>query len=86
MKKTKPYSVYFGGELFSAKHLVGNAYLAEAIYERSHGRYECQLPQDFDTRRRSLRGIRDQDIQALLAAGVILIGFAMSRRAKSQTA
>ena len=75
MKKSKPYTVYFGGELFSAKHLIGNAYLAEAVYERSHGRYECALPQDFDVRRRSLRGIRDQDIQALLAADAALFNY-----------
>ena len=31
MKKTtkRTYSVYFGGELFSLKHLIGNAWLAE---------------------------------------------------------
>ncbi|HLP08560.1 MAG TPA: nucleoside 2-deoxyribosyltransferase [Opitutaceae bacterium] len=75
MKKSKSYSVYFGGELFSAKHLIGNAYLAEAIYERSHGRYQCELPQEFDTRRRSLRGIRDQDIQALLAADAAIFNY-----------
>ena len=75
MKKPKPYTVYFAGELFSAKHLVGNAYLAEAVYERSHGRYHCLLPQDFDTRRRSLRGIRDQDLQALLAADAAIFNY-----------
>lgn len=75
MKKSKPYTVYFAGELFNAKHLIGNAYLAESIFERSHGRYECLLPQDLDTRRRSLRGIRDQDIQALLAADVALFNY-----------
>ena len=75
MKNPKPYSVYFAGELFSAKHLIGNAYLAEAIHERSHGRYQCLLPQDFDTRRRSLRGIRDQDIDALLGCDVALFNY-----------
>ncbi len=75
MKKPKPYTVYFGGELFSTKHLVGNAYLAEAIYERSHGRFHCLLPQDFDTRRRSLRGIRDQDLQALLGADAAIFNY-----------
>ena len=75
MKKTKPYTVYFGGELFSTKHLVGNAYLAEAIFERSHGRYHCLLPQDLDTRRRSLRGIRDQDIQALIGADAAIFNY-----------
>ena len=31
-KKKQSYSVYFASELFSLKHLLGNAYLAEAIY------------------------------------------------------
>jgi len=38
-KKPRRLSVYFASELFSIKHLVGNAYLAEAIYEKSHGRF-----------------------------------------------
>jgi hypothetical protein len=46
-KKKRSYTVYLGGELFSLKHLIGNAWLAEAIYEKSHGRFRCLLPQDF---------------------------------------
>jgi len=42
--KQKSHSVYFASELFSVKHLIGNAYLAEAIYEKSHGRFLCRLP------------------------------------------
>ncbi len=83
MKKSKPttttpaspFTVYFAGELFSAKHLVGNAYLAEAIYERSHGRFQCLLPQELDVRRRSLHGIRDQDIQALLECDAAIFNY-----------
>jgi nucleoside 2-deoxyribosyltransferase len=75
VKKPKPYSVYFAGELFNAKHLIGNAYLAEAIHERSQGRFQCRLPQDFDTRRRSLRGIRDQNLDALLSSDVALFNY-----------
>lgn len=75
MKKAKPYTVYFAGELFSAKHLIGNAYLAEAIHERSHGRFQCRLPQDLDTRRRSLRGIRDQNLDTLLDSDVAIFNY-----------
>ena len=59
MKKTtkRTYSVYFGGELFSLKHLIGNAWLAEAIYEKSHGKYRCLLPQDLLPRGRSGRAM-----------------------------
>jgi nucleoside 2-deoxyribosyltransferase len=75
VKKPRTYSVFFAGELFSAKHLIGNAYLAEAVFERSHGRFQCELPQDFDVRGRSLRSIRDQDIARLLACDAAVFNY-----------
>jgi len=76
MKKRKQsYTVYFGGELFSLKHLLGNAYLAEAIYDRSHGRFLCQLPQDFEVRGRTARYIRDQDLRMLVGCDLALFNF-----------
>lgn len=75
-KKDRAYSVYLGGELFSLKHLIGNAWLAEAIYERSHGRFRCVLPQDFsELRGRSARAIRDYNLRALVACDVALLHF-----------
>ncbi|HRJ48252.1 MAG TPA: nucleoside 2-deoxyribosyltransferase [Opitutaceae bacterium] len=65
-KKQHSYTVYFGSELFNLKHLIGNAYLAEAIYEKSHGKYLCRLPQDFEPRGKTARTVRDQAIRALL--------------------
>jgi nucleoside 2-deoxyribosyltransferase len=74
-KKPRSLTVYFGGELFNLKHLIGNAYLAEAIFEKSHGRYLCELPQDFEPRGGTLRAIRDQDIRALFACDLALFSF-----------
>ena len=74
-KKKQSYSVYFASELFSLKHLLGNAYLAEAIYEKSHGRYRCRLPQDFELRGLHPQTIRDQDIRALLECDVAIFNF-----------
>lgn len=75
-KKTKPtYTVYFGGELFSLKHLIGNAWLAEAIYEKSHGKYRCLLPQNLVPRGRGGRTIRDQDLRALIACDLALFNY-----------
>jgi nucleoside 2-deoxyribosyltransferase len=71
----KSYSVYFGGELFDIKHLIGNAYLAEAIYEKSHGKFLCHLPQDFELRGINPHVIRDQDITALFAADLAVFNF-----------
>ena len=75
-KKQRTYSVYLGGELFSLKHLIGNAWLAEAIYEKSHGRFRCLPPQDFtELRGRSGRAIRDFNLRALVGCDLALFNF-----------
>ena len=61
------YTVYFGGELFSTKHLLGNAVLAGTIRQRSGGRFQPLLPQTLEQRDTTAHAIRDQDIRALLA-------------------
>jgi nucleoside 2-deoxyribosyltransferase len=74
-KKKSSCTVYFASELFTLKHLIGNAWLAEAIYEKSHGRYRCLLPQDLELRSSTPRTIRDGDIRALLACDLALFCF-----------
>jgi nucleoside 2-deoxyribosyltransferase len=75
-KKKRSYTVYLGGELFSLKHLIGNAWLAEAIYEKSQGRFRCLLPQDFaELRGRSGRAVRDTSFRALVACDLALLSF-----------
>ena len=74
-KKTASFTVYLSGELFDLKHLIGNAYLAEAIYDRSHGRYLCVLPQDFEPRGASARTLRDRGLRALVACDLALFLF-----------
>jgi nucleoside 2-deoxyribosyltransferase len=75
LSNRKTYTVYFGGELFSTKHLLGNAALAAAIRRRSHGRYEPILPQDFEQRDASAQAIRDQDLRALLGCDLGLFNY-----------
>jgi len=74
-KKPRSLNVFFAGELFNLKHLIGNAYLAEAIYEKSHGRYLCVLPQDFDPRGTTPRTIRDHHIRSLVGCDLALFNF-----------
>ena len=74
-KKQRSLNVFFGGELFNLKHIIGNAYLAEAIYEKSHGRYLCALPQDFDPRGTAARTIRDHNIRSLVGCDLALFNF-----------
>ena len=69
------YTVYFAGELFSSKHLLGNAALAEAIYALSEGRYISVLPQNLEQREASAHSIRDQDIQTLLTCDLGLFNY-----------
>ena len=66
MDDSQTYHVYFGGELFSTKHLLGNAVLAAAIRQRSGGRFQPLLPQALEQRDTTAQAIRDQDIHALL--------------------
>ncbi|MEN9840803.1 MAG: hypothetical protein RL376_603 [Verrucomicrobiota bacterium] len=68
-------TVYFAGELFSAKHLLGNACLAEAIHAASSGRYLCRLPQDFELRSHHPQAIRDKDLLSLLECDLALFNF-----------
>lgn len=71
----KSYTVYFAGELFSSKHLIGNAYLAEAIQEKSHGKFLCRLPQDFELRGHHPQLIRDKDIRSLIECDLAVFNF-----------
>jgi nucleoside 2-deoxyribosyltransferase len=74
-KKKRSFTVYFASELYGLKHIIGNAYLAEAIYERSHGSYLCELPQDFEPRGTRPRAIRDRDIRKLIGCDLALFNF-----------
>ncbi len=66
---------YFAGELFSQKHLVGNALLAESIYRTSEHRYLPILPQDLEFRDVSPQAIRDQDLLGLVQCDLALFHF-----------
>jgi len=68
-------NVYFAGELFSLKHLAGNASLAEAIEEQSGGRFRCALPQNFEQREVTPEQIRNSDFAGLLESDLGLFHF-----------
>jgi nucleoside 2-deoxyribosyltransferase len=74
-KDKRSYTVYLGGELFSLKHLIGNAWLAEAVYEKSHGRFRCVLPQDFVPPGKSGRAVRDLNLRVLVGCDLALLNF-----------
>jgi hypothetical protein len=70
MKTSHP--VYFAGERAGFARLLGHAGLAEAIYEKSHGKYLCRLPQDFALRGRHPRLVRDHHLKTLLECDAAL--------------
>lgn len=70
-----PYTIYFAGELFSLKHLVGNALLADAIERLSGGTYRCILPQDLEQRETTATAIRNQDLLYCMACDLGIFHF-----------
>ena len=70
-----PLRIYLAGELFSAKHLLGNAVLAQAIWDLSEGKYVGMVPQDLEQRENTAHGIRDQDLRALFCCDVALFHY-----------
>jgi nucleoside 2-deoxyribosyltransferase len=70
-----PLRIYFAGELFSSKHLLGNLALAQAIETVSEGRYTCVLPQDLEQRDTTPQAIRDQDIRTLWTCDVAVFNY-----------
>ena len=69
------FSVFFAGELFSSKHLVGNAALADAIAKASNLNFICVLPQALEERNLSAHDIRDQDFVTLIGCDLAIFNF-----------
>src|ERR1700737_3711009 len=68
-------SVYFAGELFSSKHLFGNAALADCIAKLSKLQFVCVLPQTLENKGLGAPYIRDLDILTLLNCDLALFNF-----------
>lgn len=69
------FTIYFAGELFSMKHLVGNALLADALFKQSDGRYRCFVPQDHEQRETTPIAIRNQDLLHVATSDLGLFHF-----------
>ena len=69
------YTIYFAGELFDHKHLIGNALLAERIERLSDGRYRCVLPQDLEQTDSRAVDIRNQDLIGVATCDLALFNF-----------
>ncbi len=69
------YTIYFAGELFDHKHLIGNALLASHIERLSDGRYRCVLPQDLEQTDSRAVDIRNQDLIGVATCDLALFNF-----------
>ena len=72
---TTEYTIYFAGELFDHKHLLGNALLASHIERLSDGRYRCVLPQDMEQTNTRAVDIRNQDLIGVATCDLALFNF-----------
>jgi len=67
--------VYFAGDLFTHKDLIGNEILSLYIEKRSHGRYVCILPQNLEQATPIALQIRNQDLSRVVECDVALFNF-----------
>ena len=70
-----PYTIYFAGDLFDHKHLIGNALLASYIESCSDGRFRCVVPQDLEQPTGRGVAIRNNDLRAVMECDFGLFNF-----------
>ena len=71
-----PKNIYFAGDLFDNKDIIGNLLLAQAIEEVSEYRYKVVLPQESESNDiRSISEIRDRDLEMLFSCDCIVANF-----------
>ena len=70
-----PFTIYFAGDLFDHKHLIGNAILAAYIEKCSEGRYRCIVPQNLEQPVGRGVAIRNNDLRMVLECDLGLFNF-----------
>ena len=72
----QPKKIYFAGDLFDHKDIIGNLLLAQAVEEVSEHRYQVMLPQESESNdARSIAEIRDRDLEMLFSCDCIVANF-----------
>ena len=72
---SQKYSIYFAGDLFNHKDLIGNLLLSEAIEKNSAGRFVCVVPQHLEQSTNRSIDIRNNDLSEVVKADLILLNF-----------
>ena len=68
-------TIYFAGDIFDHKDLIGNALLARYIEHSSAGRYRCVLPQNLEQSSNRAVSIRNQDLLQVIRCDLALFNF-----------
>ena len=68
-------AIYFAGELFDHKHLLGNAAVGQYIDEVAQGRYHSVLPQNIECAEGRSESIRNNDLLHLVLCDVAVFNF-----------
>jgi nucleoside 2-deoxyribosyltransferase len=69
------FSVYFAGDLWTHKDLIGNALLADYIRKVSKGRYLSVLPQDLEEPVHRTVDIRNVDLKHVMTSDMAIFNF-----------
>ena len=69
------FSVYFAGDLFNHKDLIGNLLLSQSIEKESGERYVCIVPQHLEQSTSRSIDIRNSDLSEVVKADLILVNF-----------
>ena len=72
---SQAFKVYFAGELFNHKDLIGNALLSSYIERMSSGLYTCVLPQDIESASERAVDIRNEDLKQLIECDLAIFNF-----------
>lgn len=70
-----PFTIYYAGDLFDHKHLVGNAILASYIEKCSEGQYKCIVPQNLEQPSRRGVDIRNKDLRMVMECDLGIFNF-----------
>ena len=72
---TQADTIYFAGDLFDHKHLIGNAILATYIERVSNGRYVCKVPQNFEVVQNRGIDVRNIDLKGVMECDFGIFNF-----------
>lgn len=72
---SKAKKVYWAGDLFNFKDLLGNRLLADAFNQAAQGRWIAALPQESESNAQRSSQIRDDDLENLFTSDAVVANF-----------